>query len=200
MASDDDTSPGFSTEICGMPWVGRVLQRKGLLTDEAATDFLHPRLRNLSDPFLLPDMPAAADRILRAIDQAEPIVLYGDYDVDGVTSLALLHEMLSAYGAPPALFLPSRMEEGYGLSREGIERCWQTHHPRLLIAVDCGTSSCDEVAEIRARGADVIVLDHHEPKGRLPDCVGDGQSESGPILHSPIFAVLGLFSNSATLF
>ena len=171
MPPDDDTAPGFSRAICGMPWLGRVLQRKGLLTDEAATNFLHPRLRNLSDPFLLPNMLAAVDRILRAIDQAEHIVLYGDYDVDGVTSLALLHEMFSAYGAPPALFLPSRMEEGYGLSREGIERCWETHQPQLLIAVDCGTSSCDEVAEIRARGADVIVLDHHEPKGRLPDCV-----------------------------
>ena len=171
MTPDDDTVSGFSTGICGLTWVGRFLQRKGLLTDEAATNFLHPRLRNLSDPFLLPDMPAAVDRILRAIDLVEHIVLYGDYDVDGVTSVALLHEMLSAYGAPPALFLPSRMEEGYGLSREGIERCWQTHQPQLLIAVDCGTSSCDEVAGICARGADVIVLDHHEPKGRLPDCV-----------------------------
>ncbi len=167
----DDTAPGFSGTICGMAWLGRVLQRKGLLTDGAATNFLYPRLRHLSDPFLLPNILAAVDRILRAIDQAEHIVLYGDYDVDGVTSLALLHEMFSAYGAPPALFLPSRMEEGYGLSREGIERCWETHQPQLLIAVDCGTSSCDEVAEIRARGADVIVLDHHEPKGRLPDCV-----------------------------
>jgi single-stranded-DNA-specific exonuclease len=171
MTADGEASPSFSTDICGLPWIGRFLRRKGLLTDEAATNFLHPRLRNLSDPFLLPDMPAAVDRILRAIEQAEHIVLYGDYDVDGVTSLALLHEMLSAYGAPPALFLPSRMEEGYGLSRQGIERCWQTHQPQLLIAVDCGTSSCGEVAEIRARGADVIVLDHHEPKGRRPDCV-----------------------------
>ena len=170
MTPDDDTAPSFSTGICGLPWVGRVLQRKGLLTDEAANDFLHPRLRNLSDPFLLANMPAAVDRILRSLDRAERIVLYGDYDVDGVTSLALLHEMLSAYGAPPALFLPSRMEEGYGLSHEGIERCWQTHRPQLLIAVDCGTSACDEVAEIRARGADVIVFDHHEPKSRLPDC------------------------------
>ena len=128
-------------------------------------------LRSLSDPFLLPHMRAAVDRILRAITAGERIVLYGDYDVDGVTSLALLNEMLCAYGATPALFLPSRMEEGYGLSREGIERCWQAHRPHLLIAVDCGTASCAEVAEIRARGADVIVLDHHEPKGALPDCV-----------------------------
>lgn len=161
----------FSDHICGLPCITRLLQRKGLRNDEQATDFLRPRLRQLSDPFLLPHMRAAVDRILRAIDHRERIVLYGDYDVDGVTSLALLHEMLSAYGTAPAFFLPSRMEEGYGLSAEGIERCFQAHQPQLLIALDCGTGSCAEVAEIRARGADVIVLDHHEPKGALPDCI-----------------------------
>jgi single-stranded-DNA-specific exonuclease len=163
--------PKFSDHICGLPCITRLLQRKGLLNDEQATDFLRPRLRQLSDPFLLPDMRPAVDRILSAITGHERIVLYGDYDVDGVTSLALLNEMLCAYGAAPALFLPSRMEEGYGLSAEGIERCWQTYQPQLIVAVDCGTGSCAEIAEIRARGADVVVLDHHEPKGALPDCV-----------------------------
>ncbi|MEO7723773.1 MAG: single-stranded-DNA-specific exonuclease RecJ, partial [Chthoniobacterales bacterium] len=161
----------FSEKVCGQPCIARLLRRKGMRNDEQATDFLQPRLKRLSDPFLLPQMKAAVDRILRALDRRERIVLYGDYDVDGVTSLALLSEMLRAYGAAPALFLPSRMEEGYGLSAEGIERCWQEHQPELLIALDCGTGSCAEVAQIRARGADVIVLDHHEPKGALPDCV-----------------------------
>ncbi len=77
-------------------------------------------------------MREAVDRILRAIDHDERDVLYGDYDVDGVTSLTLLNEILRAYGAAPALFLPSRMEEGYGLSREGVERCWQSHRARTL--------------------------------------------------------------------
>jgi single-stranded-DNA-specific exonuclease len=161
----------FSDHVCGLPSITRFLQRKGLLNDEQATDFLRPRLRQLSDPFLLPNIRPAVDRILCAITGQERIVLYGDYDVDGVTSLALLNEMLCAYGAAPALFLPSRMEEGYGLSAEGIERCWQAHQPQLLIAIDCGTGSCAEVAELRVRGADVIVLDHHEPKGALPDCI-----------------------------
>jgi single-stranded-DNA-specific exonuclease len=160
----------LSEEVCGLPCIARLLQRKGLMSDAQATDFLRPRLRGLSDPFLLPNMRATVDRILRALTGGERIVLYGDYDVDGVTSLALLNEMLCAYGAPPAVFLPSRMEEGYGLSREGIERCWQMHRPQLLIAVDCGTSSCAEILDLRSRGADVIVLDHHEPKSELPDC------------------------------
>jgi single-stranded-DNA-specific exonuclease len=157
--------------VCDLPCVARLLQRKGLSNDEEAADFLRPRLRRLSDPFLLPNMRRAVDRILCAITDRQRIVLYGDYDVDGVTSLALLNEMLCAYGTVPALFLPSRMEEGYGLSTEGIERCWQAHQPQLLIAVDCGTGSRAEVADIRARGSDVIVLDHHEPKDTLPDCV-----------------------------
>ena len=161
----------FSAEICALPSIARLLQGKGFLNDAQAEEFLRPRLRRLSDPFLLPQMRAAVDRILQAITAREQIVLYGDYDVDGVTSLALLSEMLRAYGATPALFLPSRMEEGYGLSREGLERCCQTHHPQLLIAVDCGTSSRVEIEDLRARGVDVIVLDHHEPKGELPDCV-----------------------------
>ena len=173
LSSPEDSSPApnFSTEICALPCIARLLQNKGLHDDAQAEEFLRPRLRRLSDPFLLPQMRAAVDRILHAITASEQIVLYGDYDVDGVTSLALLSEMLRAYGAAPALFLPSRMEEGYGLSSEGIERCWQTHHPQLLIAIDCGTSSRLEIADLRRRGVDVIVLDHHEPKGALPDCV-----------------------------
>ncbi|MDQ3415176.1 MAG: DHH family phosphoesterase, partial [Verrucomicrobiota bacterium] len=173
MASPNGTASPvvFSDHVCGLPCIARLLQRRGLLNDEQATDFLQPRLRRLGDPFLLPNMQAAVDRILCALDENHRIVLYGDYDVDGVTSLALLHEMLTAYGAPPALFLPSRMEEGYGLSTEGIERCWQTHQPQLLISDDSGTGCSAEDAQISAPGAEVIVLDHHEPKGALPDCV-----------------------------
>jgi single-stranded-DNA-specific exonuclease len=171
VAPNNDSLLPFSDGICGPACIARLLMRRGLQTDAQALDFLRPRLRRLSDPFLLPNMRVAVDRVLRAIDERERVVLYGDYDVDGVTSLALLNEMLCAYGNSPALFLPSRIEEGYGLSREGIERCWQTHQPQLLIAVDCGTSSSAEVAEICARGSEVIVLDHHEPKGAMPNCV-----------------------------
>src|SRR5207249_11226743 len=125
----------------------------------------------LSDPFLLPQMRAAVSRILAALDSQERIVLFGDYDVDGVTSLALLNEMLRAYGGTPELFLPLRMEEGYGLSGESIEHCVKQHRPQLLIALDCGTSSVNEISELKKRGVDVIALDHHEPKSELPDCV-----------------------------
>jgi single-stranded-DNA-specific exonuclease len=128
-------------------------------------------------------MRAAVARILAAVDRQERIVLFGDYDVDGVTSLALLDETLRAYPAVagPELFLPLRMEEGYGLSTESVERCLEQYRPQLLVALDCGTASTGEIAELNKRGVDVIVLDHHQPsqgygsaseaKSVLPDCV-----------------------------
>jgi single-stranded-DNA-specific exonuclease len=132
--------------------------------------FLWPRLRELSDPFLLLGMDAAVDRIFQAIDRQERVVLYGDYDVDGITSLTLLGRVLQAYGTSPALFLPMRVEEGYGLTGEGVARCLQTHRPQLLLALDCGTSSADRIAEIEAGGVDVVVIDHHEAHQNLPKC------------------------------
>jgi single-stranded-DNA-specific exonuclease len=167
-------------EICGLPCIAELLKRKGFASTDEVNAFLQPRLRSLSDPFLLRNMAVAVERILNAIDRNERIVLFGDYDVDGVTSLALLSEMLRSYGAAPELFLPLRMEEGYGLSPESVERCCAQHHPQLLIAVDCGTSSLAEIASLKERGVDVIVLDHHEPKSELPDCVAMVNPKAAP--------------------
>jgi single-stranded-DNA-specific exonuclease len=158
-------------EICGSECIARLLMRKGFASVQEVENFLRPRLKSLSDPFLLPNMDAAVTRILAALDRQERIVIFGDYDVDGVTSLALLAEACRAYGCAPEVFLPLRLEEGYGLSRESVDRCIEQHHPQLLIAVDCGTSSVGEIADLAKRGVDVIVLDHHEPKSDLPNCV-----------------------------
>ncbi|MFL6504614.1 MAG: single-stranded-DNA-specific exonuclease RecJ [Candidatus Udaeobacter sp.] len=160
-------------EICESDCIARLLSRKGFQSTDEVQNFLRPRLSSLSDPFLLPQMGAAVSRIFAALDSHERIVLFGDYDVDGVTSLALLAEMLRGYPAvaAPELFLPLRMEEGYGLSRESVQRCLEECRPQLLIAIDCGTASANEISELKNRGVDVVVLDHHEPKSRLPDCV-----------------------------
>src|SRR5213593_1644655 len=148
LASREELNGGAISwsEICDSECIARLLSRKGFRCSEEVENFLRPRLSSLSDPFLLPQMRAAVSRVLAALDQGERIVLFGDYDVDGVTSLALLDEMLRAYGGAPELFLPLRMEEGYGLSRESIERCFEQHRPQLLIALDCGTSSAADVA------------------------------------------------------
>jgi single-stranded-DNA-specific exonuclease len=148
----------------------QLLERKGFQDPAAIRSFLWPRLRELSDPFLLAGMAAAVERIFQAIDRRERIVLYGDYDVDGITSLTLLARVLQAYGVSPALFLPMRIEEGYGLTAEGVARCLETHRPQLLIALDCGTSSADRIAEIEATGVDALVIDHHEVPPDPPKC------------------------------
>ena len=168
----DNKSAGFSwVDLCGSPWIARLLQRKGFTCADEVRSFLNPRLAGLGDPFLLEGMAEMVERVFRAIDRGERVVLFGDYDVDGVTSLALLSSVLRAYGSEVALFLPHRIEEGYGLSAEGLIRCLNEYCPKLLIAVDCGTSSFSEIALIRKSGVDVIVLDHHEPKSQRPDCL-----------------------------
>jgi single-stranded-DNA-specific exonuclease len=169
------------SEICGCECIARLLFRKGFATAAEVQAFLQPKLKSLSDPFLLPNMEAAVRRIFTALDQHERIVLFGDYDVDGVTSLALLAETLRAFGAAPDLFLPLRMEEGYGLSRESIERCLEQYRPQLLVALDCGTSSAAEIVDLRQRGVDVVVLDHHEPKSALPECVAIVNPKIDPV-------------------
>jgi single-stranded-DNA-specific exonuclease len=161
----------LARELALPPPVAQCLINRGYREVEAARHFLNPQLRHLGDPFALPDMAAAVDRILIAIDQKQRIAIYGDYDVDGVTSSAFLTRVLRAAGATVENFLPLRMEEGYGLSADGVARCLAAHHPDLLIAVDCGTSSRAEIAGLNRQGVAVIVLDHHEPPAQLPECV-----------------------------
>ena len=163
-------------------FAAELLLRRGIPAEEAAR-FLDPRLKTLGDPFLLPGMEAAVTRIFAALDGGEKIALYGDYDVDGVTSLALLHGVLQAYGADAPCFLPLRADEGYGLSPDGVARCVAEHAPRLLIAVDCGTSSVAEIAELRAQGIDVVVIDHHECAGALPACAALVNPKLGTNFH-----------------
>ncbi len=134
--------------------------------------YLRPRLKDLADPFLLPDMKPAVERILLAVDRKEKICIYGDYDVDGVASITLMRKILMAYGLEPRHFIPKRGPEGYGLSTAALERCMKEGpKPDLMITVDCGTVSIPEVAALRAEGIDVLIVDHHEPNpGERPDC------------------------------
>jgi single-stranded-DNA-specific exonuclease len=170
-SSDTDASVHALSEALQLPAsLSRLLVKAGFADTDKAKTFLQPRLQDLSDPFLLPGLREAVDRIFEAIDRKERIVLYGDYDVDGVTSIAMLARILRSYGAESAQFLPHRIDEGYGLSAEGVNRCLQVFQPDLFIALDCGTTSMEQIAGIEARGTDVIVIDHHEPKSQLPKC------------------------------
>src|ERR1700722_9831687 len=131
----------FSQDLDLQRFAAELLVRRGLRSPSHAEQFLEPTLKSLSDPFLLPQMDLAVKRIFAALDHGERVVLYGDYDVDGVTSLTMLARVLRAFGGKPECFLPLRSDEGYGLSTDGLARCVGSHAPQLLIALDCGTSS-----------------------------------------------------------
>ncbi|HTB79841.1 MAG TPA: single-stranded-DNA-specific exonuclease RecJ [Opitutaceae bacterium] len=148
------------------PVVAELLLRLSLGGSDAAGKFLRPELAGLADPFLLPNLDAAAARLRLALANREDIVVLGDYDVDGVTSTALLVSILRCFGATPRFIVPRRMEDGYGLSRSAIDRALEQGKPHLFIALDCGTNSHDEVAYLRAQGIDVLVIDHHRSKER----------------------------------
>jgi len=150
------------------PQVASLLWQRGFHTTEQVRAFLDPRLQSLGDPFALTDLKVAAERILRAIASREKMAIFGDYDVDGITSSALLWRILKKLGADVETFLPLRMEEGYGLSQDGVERCVEEHKPALLIAVDCGTTAVKQVAWLRALGIDVVIIDHHALPAELP--------------------------------
>jgi single-stranded-DNA-specific exonuclease len=131
--------------------------------------FLDPKLKRLADPFLLPNMRAAVERLFKARANDESLVIFGDYDVDGVTSTAILTQGLRALGWKINCFLPQRMEEGYGLSREGVENCLQKNPSTLLLAVDCGSTAIEVISGLKQRGIDVIVLDHHQVSVPAPE-------------------------------
>lgn len=154
------------------PILEHLIRQRGLPPGVDLEGYLRPRLKDLADPFLIPDMKLAVERVLAAVDRNEEVCIYGDYDVDGVTSITLMRRILMAYGLTPRYFIPRRGPEGYGLSKAALRRCMaEGPKPDLLITVDCGTVSVNEVAELRAEGIDVVIVDHHEPDptGR-PDC------------------------------
>ncbi|MFP4281500.1 MAG: single-stranded-DNA-specific exonuclease RecJ, partial [Opitutales bacterium] len=146
-----------------------LLAQRGWSTPEQAETFLKPHLRRLGDPFAVTHLEAAVKRVREAMRKDEEILVFGDYDVDGVTATTLLVSILSRFGPQPRYAVPLRQEEGYGLSRAALERVLEVCKPDLLIAVDCGTSSRREVAWLAEQGVDVIIIDHHTGKEALPE-------------------------------
>jgi len=145
----------------------QLLLGRGFFSASAINAFLKPSLSLLSDPFLLPDMQRAVDRIWNAVETQECIMVFGDYDVDGVTSTALLVRLFSQLGIPVFSFIPNRMTEGYGFSKSAFERCQKVKECSLLVTVDCGTNSLEAISYAQECGVDVIVTDHHEPDSEI---------------------------------
>lgn len=150
------------------PLLAQCLINRGITDEALVPSFLDPRLKNLLDPFLLPGMEAAVERLFEAREKSETMVVFGDYDVDGVTATALLIEVFSQLGWKAHHYLPHRRDEGYGLTADALKHCQTKHQCGLLLAVDCGSNAFDAVSALSRNGVDVIVLDHHEACHPLP--------------------------------
>jgi single-stranded-DNA-specific exonuclease len=161
----------LAQELRLTPLLAQCLLNRGFSEPGTITRFLEPRLKQLADPFLLPNMASAVERLLRAREMGEQVVIFGDYDVDGVTSTSLLREVLSKLGWRVEHYLPHRMDEGYGLSQDGVENCLRKFQVKLLLAVDCGSTAVESIAWLRTRDVDVLVLDHHQVSDPAPAAV-----------------------------
>ena len=151
------------------PIVMRALRARGIVTEEERRRFMYPDLSMLRDPFGLPGMRAAVDRIEEALVSGESICIYGDYDVDGICATTILLHYLLSIGAEASYRIPSRHDEGYGISRRAIDAL-KASGVSLIITVDNGISAADEIAYAKELGIDVIVTDHHIPPERIPEC------------------------------
>ena len=168
--------PRLADELsCGLgiaPLVARIMVAHGISSVEEGRRFLTPSLeRDWADPLVIPGMAEVADRVERAIREGEAIAVFGDFDVDGITSTCLLTEALRALGAKVHPFIPHRFDEGYGLSEVALERVIDACRPSLVVTVDNGIAAKNEVAFLQERGIDLVVTDHHEPSDMVPEGV-----------------------------
>jgi single-stranded-DNA-specific exonuclease len=144
--------------------VSKLLMQRGIQSPMEANAFFNPDLNGLHDPFLMKDLNEAVDRVNQAMEKGEKILLFGDYDVDGTTAVALMYTSLKKHYAEVDYYIPDRYTEGYGVSFIGIDYAAENNFS-LIISLDCGIRSVDHVAYAKEKGVDFIVCDHHQPGG-----------------------------------
>ena len=167
---DAELAATLSRELTVAPLVARIMVAHGISSVEEAERFLTPSLeRDWADPLIIPGMADVADRVERAVRAGESIAVFGDFDVDGITSTCLLAEGLRALGATVHPFIPHRFDEGYGISEAALDRVVAACAPSLIVTVDNGIAAKSEVAYLRERGIDLAVTDHHEPSDAVPE-------------------------------
>jgi len=165
-----DGAADLARQLNTAPMVAQLLHNRGVTDVEAARKFLDPKLTHLHDPGLLEQIDVAAERILRAVRDGEKITLYGDYDVDGMTGVAILRAGLGLLGANVDYYVPHRLEEGYGVNAEAVDKLIAAG-TKLIITIDCGISAHEPLARAAGAGVDVIITDHHAAGASLPPCV-----------------------------
>ena len=169
-ADETAAATALAREVNIHPSLGRLLLKRGIKTATEARRFFRPQLSDLHDPFLMNDMQVAVDRLNQALGRKEHIMVYGDYDVDGCTAVALVYKFLSQFYSNIDFYIPDRYEEGYGISRKGIDFAAEMG-VKLIIVLDCGIKAVEEVAYAREKGIDFIICDHHVPDDELPPAV-----------------------------
>ncbi len=146
-----------------------LLFSRGLDTDAKLDKFFNPTVDDFSDPYLFKDMKAVVEKVKNAISENQKIVILGDYDTDGISASAIMYKYFESINYPVDVFLPNRYIDGYGVTNDTIDKIIEMYNPNLIITVDCGISSVDEIAYCKSRGVDIIVTDHHETPDILPD-------------------------------
>ena len=169
-AEEQQAAERLSTELDISPVAGRILAGRGLRTAAQARAYIRPSLDSLHDPFLMKDMGSAVDRLCRAIDEHERIMVYGDYDVDGTTAVALMYSFLRTQTDNLIYYIPDRYTEGYGISTKGIDTA-KEKGCTLVIALDCGIKAVEKIAYASSLGIDFMVCDHHTPGDEIPKAV-----------------------------
>ena len=144
------------------PLLAQCLVNRGVANKAEVSEFLNPRLKLLADPFLIPNMEAAVERLWKARSNNERLLIYGDYDVDGISSTALLVEVLTGLGWNAQPYLPGRFDDGYGLSPVSLEKCLDQFEVDVVLAVDCGSTAVEAIDFLNEKKIDVLVLDHHQ--------------------------------------
>ena len=168
--ADREAVSRLSSELGIDPVLAGLLAQRGIGTFQDARAFFRPDLKNLHDPFLMKDMDRAVERVHRAVESGEKILVYGDYDVDGTTAVALVYSFLKKLTDHVDFYIPDRYDEGYGLSFKGVD--WAADHGFvLIIALDCGIKANDKVSYATGKGVDVIICDHHLPENEIPRAV-----------------------------
>ena len=164
------TSRQLSQDLGISPVLALLLVRRGITKQAEAKKFFRPQLPDLHNPFLMKDMDIAVERLNRAMGKKERILIYGDYDVDGTTAVALVYKFIQQFYSNIDYYIPDRYEEGYGVSTKGIDYAEESG-VKLIIVLDCGIKAVDEIAYAKSKGIDFIICDHHVPDDVLPDAV-----------------------------
>ena len=166
-SAEQESESALDDRFAGTPPVSQLLVQRGITTVDEANRFFNPSLADMHDPFLMPDMDKAVGRLNKAMGRKERIMVYGDYDVDGTTAVALVYKFLRQFYSNIEYYFPTRYDEGYGISLSSIDYA-ERQGVKLIIILDCGIKAIEEIRYAAERGIDFIICDHHVPDRELP--------------------------------